>query len=97
MLAGNAVVLKPDAQTPFIALWGAALLAEAGLPHDLLQIVTGRGSQLGEPLIEATDYLMFTGSTATGKMVAAQAAARLKDCAMELGGKNPLLVLPDAG
>jgi succinate-semialdehyde dehydrogenase/glutarate-semialdehyde dehydrogenase len=96
LLAGNAVVLKPDAQTPFTALWAHALLTEAGLPGGLLQVVTGRGSELGGPLIEATDYLMFTGSTATGKTVAAQAAAQLKDCSMELGGKNPLLVLPDA-
>jgi succinate-semialdehyde dehydrogenase/glutarate-semialdehyde dehydrogenase len=97
LLAGNAVVLKPDAQTPYIALWAAALLAEAGVPPALLQVVTGRGAELGAPLIGATDYLMFTGSTATGKIVAAQAAAQLKDCSMELGGKNPLLVLPDAG
>ncbi|MGZ4199378.1 MAG: succinic semialdehyde dehydrogenase [Thermoleophilia bacterium] len=96
LLAGNGVVLKPDAQTPFTALWAAALLAEAGLPAGLLQVVTGRGAVLGTPLIEATDYVMFTGSTATGKHVAAQAAAQLKDCSMELGGKNPLLVLPDA-
>ena len=91
------MVLKPDAQTPYIALWAAALLDEAGLPPALLQVVTGRGAELGTPLIDATDYLMFTGSTATGKIVAAQAAAQLKDCSMELGGKNPLLVLPDAG
>ena len=96
LLAGNAVVLKPDAQTPFTALWTAALLAEAGLPAGLLQVVTGRGAELGTPLIDATDFLMFTGSTATGKVVAAQAAAQLKDCSMELGGKNPLLVLPGA-
>ncbi len=96
LLAGNAVVLKPDGQTPYSALWAEALFAEAGLPHDLLQVVTGRGSELGEPLIEAADYLMFTGSTATGRIVAAQAAGRLKDCSMELGGKNPMLVLPDA-
>jgi len=96
LLAGNAVVIKPDAQTPFSALWAAALLAEAGLPADLLQVVTGRGAELGTPLIAAADYLMFTGSTAIGKVVAAQAASQLKDCSMELGGKNPLLVLPDA-
>ena len=96
LLAGNAVVLKPDTQTPYSALWSAALLAEAGLPAGLLQIVTGRGSELGTPLIDATDYLMFTGSSATGKIVAAQCARQLKDCSMELGGKNPLLVLPDA-
>ena len=96
LVAGNAVVLKPDTQTPYSALWSAAMLAEAGLPAGLLQVVTGRGSELGTPLIDATDYLMFTGSSATGKVVAAQCAAQLKDCSMELGGKNPLLVLPDA-
>jgi len=96
LVAGNAVVLKPDAQTPFTALWSAALLAEAGLPAGLLQIVTGRGAELGTPLIDGADFLMFTGSTPTGKIVAAQAAAQLKDCSMELGGKNPLLVLPGA-
>jgi len=96
LLAGNAVVLKPDAQTPFTALWAAALLADAGLPAGLLQIITGRGAELGTPLIDGADFLMFTGSTATGKIVAAQAAAQLKDCSMELGGKNPLLVLPGA-
>ncbi len=96
LLAGNAVVLKPDAQTPFTALWAAGLLAEAGLPAGLLQIVTGRGAELGTPLIDGADFLMFTGSTTTGKIVAAQAAAQLKDCSMELGGKNPLLVLPGA-
>ncbi len=96
LVAGNGVVLKPDAQTPLTALWAAGLLEEAGLPHGLLQVVTGRGSQLGEPLIDAVDYLMFTGSTATGGTVAAQCGARLKDCSMELGGKNALLVLADA-
>ena len=96
LMAGNGVVLKPDAQTPFSALWAAGLLHEAGLPHGLLQIVTGRGAELGEPLLDGADYLMFTGSTSTGKIVAAQAAERLKDCSMELGGKNALLVLPDA-
>jgi succinate-semialdehyde dehydrogenase / glutarate-semialdehyde dehydrogenase len=97
LMAGNGVVLKPDAQTPFSALWAAGLLQEAGLPAALLQIVTGRGAELGEPLLDGADYLMFTGSTATGKVVAGQAAERLKDCSMELGGKNALLVLPDAG
>ncbi len=96
LLAGNGVVLKPDAQTPFTALWAAGLLEEAGLPAGLLQVVTGRGAELGEPLIDGADYLMFTGSTATGRTVAAQCGERLKSCAMELGGKNALLVLPDA-
>lgn len=95
LVAGNGVVLKPDSQTPFCALWAAELMAEAGLPEGLFAIVPGSGAELGEPLIDAADYLTFTGSTATGKLVA-QAASRIKDCSMELGGKNPLLVLPDA-
>ena len=96
LLAGNGAVVKPDSQTPFTCLWGAELLERAGVPRGLLQVVPGRGSVLGEPLIASTDYLMFTGSTATGRTVAGHAAAQLKDCSMELGGKNPLLVLPDA-
>ena len=96
LVAGNGVVLKPDAQTPVTALWAAGLLEEAGLPQGLLQVVTGRGAELGGPLVDAVDYMMFTGSTATGRIVAAQCGERLKDCSMELGGKNALLVLPDA-
>ena len=96
LVAGNGVVIKPDGLTPLTALRAAGLLEEAGLPNGLLHIVTGRGSELGEPLIGAVDYMMFTGSTATGRTVAAQCGARLKDCSMELGGKNALLVLPDA-
>jgi succinate-semialdehyde dehydrogenase/glutarate-semialdehyde dehydrogenase len=96
LIAGNGVVLKPDAQTPLTALWAAGLLEEAGLPRGLLHVVTGRGSTLGGPLIDVVDYMMFTGSTAIGRTVAAQCGERLKDCSMELGGKNALLVLRDA-
>ena len=96
LVAGNGVVLKPDAQTPLTGLWAAGLLEEAGLPAGLLQVVTGRGAELGTPLIDAADFIMFTGSTATGRKVAAQCGERLMGCAMELGGKNALLVLPDA-
>jgi len=96
LVAGNGVVLKPDAQTPLTGLWAAGLLEEAGLPAGLLQVVTGRGAELGTPLIDAADFIMFTGSTATGRNVAAQCGERLMGCAMELGGKNALLVLPDA-
>src|SRR4051794_11556168 len=96
LAAGNGVVLKPDGQTPFIALRGAELLEEAGLPAGLMQIVTGAGSELGSPLIEATDYIMFTGSTKTGRVVAEQAGRELKAASMELGGKNAMLVLEDA-
>jgi succinate-semialdehyde dehydrogenase/glutarate-semialdehyde dehydrogenase len=96
LAAGNGVVLKPDGQTPFIALRGAELLEEAGLPEGLLQIVTGAGSELGPGLIEGTDFIMFTGSTATGRKVAEQAGRELKGASMELGGKNAMLVLEDA-
>ena len=67
LAAGNGVVLKPDALTPLTGLWAAGLLEEAGLPAGLLQVVTGRGSELGTPLIDGADFIMFTGSTATGR------------------------------
>ena len=96
LLAGNGIVLKPDAQTPFTALIAVELLFEAGLPRDLLQVVTGAGKVLGAPLIEGVEYLMFTGSTATGRIVAEQCARRLIGFSAELGGKNPMIVLADA-
>jgi succinate-semialdehyde dehydrogenase / glutarate-semialdehyde dehydrogenase len=96
LLAGNGVVIKPDSQTPFSALWACRLLDEAGLPPDLVQVVTGPGPELGPPLIDSVDFLMFTGSTATGRRLAQQAAERLIDSSMELGGKNAMIVLDDA-
>jgi succinate-semialdehyde dehydrogenase / glutarate-semialdehyde dehydrogenase len=96
LLAGNAVLLKPDHQTSFTALWGVALLREAGVPADLLPIVTGEGPELGSALLDAADYMMFTGSTGTGRAIAAGAGKRLIGTSLELGGKNPMLVLEDA-
>ncbi len=96
LLAGNGVVLKPDAQTPFTALLAVELLVEAGLPRDLVQVVTGDGPVLGTALVEGVDFLMFTGSTATGRLVAEQCGRALTGFSAELGGKNPLLVLADA-
>jgi succinate-semialdehyde dehydrogenase/glutarate-semialdehyde dehydrogenase len=96
LVAGNAVIAKPDSQTPYSPLWAAELLAEAGLPSGVLQVVTGSGPELGTPLIEQCDFLMFTGSTRVGRSVAARAAERLMDYSMELGGKNAILVLADA-
>lgn len=96
LVAGNGAVLKPDQQTPFTALWALQLLQRAGLPFDLFQIVTGKGSELGTPLIDQVDYVAFTGSTETGRIVARQAAERLIGCSLELGGKNPMIVLADA-
>jgi succinate-semialdehyde dehydrogenase/glutarate-semialdehyde dehydrogenase len=94
--AGNAVIIKPDSQTPFSALWGLGVLEEAGLPPGVLQVVTGSGAELGPHLIGGVQYMMFTGSTATGRTVAKQCAERLIPCSMELGGKNAMLVLEDA-
>ncbi len=96
IMAGNAVVVKPDTQTPLSAQLAKKLLIKAGLPGDLFMIVTGRGSEVGQAIVERCDYLMFTGSTATGEKLATQAAARLIDYSMELGGKNAMIVAPDA-
>jgi len=96
LVAGNAVVVKPDLRTPLSALLAGEVLAEAALPAGLYSVVTGTGEEAGAALVRAVDYVAFTGSTATGREVAAAAAARLAGCSLELGGKNPMLVLADA-
>jgi succinate-semialdehyde dehydrogenase/glutarate-semialdehyde dehydrogenase len=96
LLAGNAVVAKPDEKTPFSLLFGASLLEEAGLPAGVLQVVTGHGEEAGAALTESVDFIMFTGSTEVGRMVAAGAARRLIGSSMELGGKNAAIVMADA-
>jgi succinate-semialdehyde dehydrogenase/glutarate-semialdehyde dehydrogenase len=96
LLAGNAAVLKPAQTTPFTALWAVDLLDEAGLPAGLMQVVTGRGSVLGSPIIDGVDFVTFTGSTEVGRTVGEQAGRRLIGCSLELGGKNAMLVLDDA-
>jgi succinate-semialdehyde dehydrogenase / glutarate-semialdehyde dehydrogenase len=96
VVAGNAVVHKPDSQTPLTALLGLRLLQEAGLPDDLWQVVLGDGAVVGPAIIENVDYVCFTGSTVTGRTVAEGAARRLIGASLELGGKNPMLVLADA-
>lgn len=96
LLAGNAVVVKPAEQTTFTALRAAQLFRDAGLPADLFQVVSGRGEIVGPPLIGRVDFVGFTGSTEVGRLIARQAAERLIPCSLELGGKNPMLVLEDA-
>lgn len=96
LAAGNAVVAKPDQQTILTGLLGAQLLEQAGFPADLWQVVSGAGADVGTPMMARADYICFTGSTATGKKIAAQCAERLIGCSLELGGKNPMLVLRDA-
>jgi succinate-semialdehyde dehydrogenase/glutarate-semialdehyde dehydrogenase len=96
LAAGNAVVQKPDNQTALSALWLHELAEEAGLPAGVWQVVLGRGSKIGTALVEESDYLCFTGSTPTGKGLAGQVAQRLTSYSLELGGKNPMVVLPEA-
>jgi succinate-semialdehyde dehydrogenase / glutarate-semialdehyde dehydrogenase len=96
LVAGNAVVQKPDNQTALTALWALSIAREAGLPDDVWQLVLGRGATIGTPLTEHADYVMFTGSTPSGRRIAEQAGARLIGCSLELGGKNAMLVLDDA-
>ena len=96
IMAGNAVVAKPDAQTMLSALYGLELLRDAGFPEDLWQMLAGPGREIGTDIIERADYVCFTGSTATGKVIAGKCADRLIGCSLELGGKNPILVLRDA-
>lgn len=95
LLAGNTVVVKPAQVTSLTALRGAALLYEAGVPRDVFQVVTGSGSRLGPALIDSVDFIGFTGSTETGRMIARQAGERLIPASMELGGKNPAIVFDD--
>ena len=92
LLAGNAVVLKPDSQTPYCALACAELLYQAGLPRALYAIVPGPGSVVGTAITEKCDYLMFTGSSATGTQLAEHAGRRLIGFSAELGGKNAMIV-----
>jgi succinate-semialdehyde dehydrogenase/glutarate-semialdehyde dehydrogenase len=96
LIAGNAVVHKPDTQTALSTLWTIDLLVELGMPRDIWQVVLGDPEDVGEPLIDGADYVAFTGSTRGGRKIAAEAAARLIGCSLELGGKNPMIVLDDA-
>jgi succinate-semialdehyde dehydrogenase / glutarate-semialdehyde dehydrogenase len=96
LLAGNTVVLKPSEETPFVALLAVKLLYEAGLPRDAMQVVTGKGRIIGPEIIKETNFLCFTGGTSTGRILAAQAGEHLIKCSLELGGKNPAIVLNDA-
>ncbi|MDQ6523810.1 aldehyde dehydrogenase family protein [Nocardioides sp. LHD-245] len=95
LAAGNAVLLKPSEVTPLTSLLLAEGLAACGLPDGVFGVVTGRGAT-GAALVDEVDMVMFTGSTATGRRVAARAAERLIPASLELGGKDPMIVLADA-
>lgn len=96
LVGGNAVVLKPSELTPLSALELSSLFHDAGFPPDIFQLVLGDGPA-GAALVESNiDKLIFTGSVATGKRIAQTAACMLLPVVLELGGKDPMLVLEDA-
>ena len=96
LVGGNAVVQKADNQTALTVLFARHLAVEAGIPAEIWTVVTGDGEVVGNALTDNVDYIAFTGSTATGRKVAARAAERLIGCSLELGGKNPMIVLDSA-
>ncbi|UDY22229.1 succinic semialdehyde dehydrogenase [Nocardioides sp. Kera G14] len=96
LMAGNAVLLKPDNKTALSPLYGVSLLEQAGLPQGLFQVICGEGPDVGPTMLDHIDYLMFTGSTATGRRLGEQAGRNLIGACLELGGKNPMIVLDDA-
>jgi acyl-CoA reductase-like NAD-dependent aldehyde dehydrogenase len=95
LAAGNTTVLKPSQSTPLTSLLMADALRECGLPDDVYLVATGDGAT-GEAMIDAVDMIMFTGSTQTGKRVLERAARTLTPVSLELGGKDPMIVLADA-
>lgn len=96
LMAGNTVVLKPSELTPLVGLKIGEIFEKAGLPETVLQIITGDG-QTGAALVDAgVDKIMFTGSVATGKKIAENAAKHLTSVVLELGGKDPMIVFADA-
>jgi succinate-semialdehyde dehydrogenase/glutarate-semialdehyde dehydrogenase len=96
VLAGCTVVLKPSEQTPLIGSLVEGLLRESGLPPDVAQVVHGDAAQAGALIEARPGKVVFTGSVATGKKIMEACARRLTPCVLELGGKNPALVLSDA-
>ncbi len=98
LAAGCAIVLKPAEQTPLTALRFGELLQEAGLPDGVVNIVTGFGETAGAALAnhDGVDKVAFTGSTEVGKLIVKAAAGNLKRVSLELGGKSPAIVFPDA-
>lgn len=96
LIAGNSVILKADTQTALSVLLLRKIAIDAGVPADAFQVVFGRRSTIGESLLANADFIAFTGSTAAGRAIGRRAGERLIGCSLELGGKNPMIVLPDA-
>ena len=98
LAAGNTVVLKPSERTPVVALKLAHLFQEAGLPDGVLNVITGEGKELVEAMVDhpRVRYITFTGSSEVGRQIAVRAARQGKKYSLEMGGKNPLVILKDA-
>lgn len=96
VVGGNAVVHRPDVQSAMSAIWVRDMAVEAGLPEEVWQIVLGPGRSIGTAVVDGADAVAFTGSTAAGRRIAERTGPRLVYTALELGGKNPFIVLDDA-
>jgi succinate-semialdehyde dehydrogenase/glutarate-semialdehyde dehydrogenase len=98
LVAGNTVVVKPASSTPLATLRVAELFHEAGLPAGVLNVVTGRGAEIGDALVShpVVRRVAFTGETETGRRVGSLGAASFKRVSLELGGSDPMIVCPDA-
>jgi aldehyde dehydrogenase (NAD+) len=98
LACGNTIIIKPASQTPLTALALGEIAVEVGLPPGVLNVITGPGSKVGQAIVEhpGIDKIAFTGDTSTGKSIMRSAAETLKKITLELGGKSPNIVLPDA-
>jgi acyl-CoA reductase-like NAD-dependent aldehyde dehydrogenase len=98
LAAGNTVILKPASQTPLTALALGDLALKVGIPAGVLNVVTGSGATVGQAIVEhpGIDKVAFTGDTSTGRGIMRSAADTLKHITLELGGKSPNIVFPDA-
>jgi acyl-CoA reductase-like NAD-dependent aldehyde dehydrogenase len=98
LACGNTVIIKPASQTPLTAIALAELAIEAGIPPGVINVITGPGSAVGQMLVEhpGIDKIAFTGDTSTGRQIMRGSAETLKKITLELGGKSPNIVFPDA-
>ncbi len=95
LFAGNTILLKPSEITPFTALYVVETMYRAGIPKDVIQVLTGDG-RTGAEVVEVADFISFTGSTAVGRKIATRCAERLIGSTMEMGGKDAMIILNDA-
>jgi len=98
LVTGNVVIFKPASDTPHCATLLVELMAEAGFPPGVVNLITGTGAEVGDAIVENPDIgvISFTGSSTTGRAIAVKAGQRLKRLSLELGGKNGVVVLKDA-